>query len=143
MTRRPLLFARALMLRCPHCGGRRVLRHWLAMKASCPDCGLDLATGNRPGAYILNIAMAEVTLVVVLAIVVLRTWPNPPYNLLQWLAPLLMVLAPLLFYPFSKLVFVAIDLAMHPEAVPDALVHGEVRGGTSDGRRETKENPSA
>ena len=137
MSRRPLLFARALILHCPNCGGRGVLRHWLAMKPSCPDCGLDLATGNRPGAYILNIAMAEVVLVVVIAIVVLRTWPNPPYSLLQWLGPLLMILAPLVFYPFSKLVFVAIDLAMHPEAAPDELVHGRILGETRDERRET------
>ena len=132
MTRRNLLFTRALLLRCPHCGGRHVLRHWLAMKEACPACGLSLATGNRAGAYILNLFTSEVLLMVGLAIVVVRSWPNPPYDLLQWLAPLLMLLAPLLFYPFSKLVFVAIDLAMHPEAVPDALVHGAVRGETRD-----------
>ena len=101
------------MLRCPHCGGRHVLRHWLAMRESCPDCGLVLAVGNRPGAYILNIAMAEVVLMVVLGAVVLRTWPTPPFGTLQWLAPLLMVVMPLLFYPFSKMMFVAIDVAMN------------------------------
>jgi uncharacterized protein (DUF983 family) len=125
VTRRNLLFARALMLRCPHCGGRHVLRHWLAMKDACPTCGLSLAGGNRAGAYILNLFTSEMLLMVVLATVVVRSWPNPPYDLLQWLAPLLMVLAPLVFYPFSKMVFVAIDLAMHPDAAPDALVHGK------------------
>ncbi len=47
-------------------------------------------------------------------------------TLLQWLVPVLMVIAPLTFYPFSKLVFVAIDLAMHPDAEPDALAHGPI-----------------
>jgi len=112
------------MLRCPNCGGRHVLRHWLAMNAECPDCGLVLAVGNRPGAYILNIAMAELVLLVMLATVTIRTWPNPPYDLLQWLAPLLMLLMPLLFYPFSKILFVAMDLALYPDGAPDALVHG-------------------
>ena len=115
MSRRPLLFIRAMTLRCPNCGGHGVLRHWLAMKSACPTCALDLATGNRPGAYILNIAVAEAVLMTVLAIIVLRTWPNPPYDLLQWLGPLLMLLMPLLFYPFSKLLFVAIDVAMYGE----------------------------
>ena len=127
MSRRNTLFARALILRCPNCGGGHVLRHWLAMREACPDCGLVLAVGNRPGAYILNIAMAEIVLMVVLATVVVRTWPNPPYDLLQWLGPLLMVIMPLLFYPFSKLAFVAIDLALHPDGVPDVLVHGKVK----------------
>lgn len=115
MNRRILLFTRALALRCPNCGGRGVFRHWLAMRPTCPTCGVDLATGNRPGAYILNIAMAELVLIAVLAITVVRTWPNPPYALLQWVGPLLMLLAPLAFYPFSKLLFVAIDLAMRQE----------------------------
>lgn len=97
------------------------------MRETCPACGFSLATGNRAGAYILNLFTSELLLMVVLAVVVVRRWPDPPYDLLQWLAPLLMLLAPLTFYPFSKLVFVAIDLAMHPEAAPDALVHGEVR----------------
>ena len=126
MSRRNLLFARALVLRCPHCGGRHVLRHWLAMKETCPDCGLALAAGNRAGAYILNLFASELTALFVLLAIVVRRWPNPPYALLQWFMPTLMLLAPLLFYPFSKLVFVAIDLALHPDATPDTLVHGEV-----------------
>ena len=59
-----------------------------------------------------------------LATVIVRTWPDPPWTLLQYGAPLLMALSPLLLYPFSKLLFVAIDLAMHPAAAPDARVHG-------------------
>jgi uncharacterized protein (DUF983 family) len=137
MNRRTLLFARALTLRCPHCGGRHVLRHWLAMRESCPDCGLQFATGNRPGAYILNLFATGSVLMIVLLTIFLRTWPNPPYTLLQWLAPALMVVMPMILYPFSKMAFVAIDLAMHPEAAPDLLVHGEVKGETRDGRRET------
>jgi uncharacterized protein (DUF983 family) len=127
MTRRSLLFARALTLRCPHCGKRGVLRHWLAMRESCPSCGLSLATGNRAGAYILNLFASELLALVVIVGIVVRNWPNPPYALLQWLVPMLMVVAPLVFYPFSKLAFVAIDLAMHPDGVPDPLVH-EVKG---------------
>src|SRR5690242_160797 len=126
MTRRTRLFTRALLLRCPHCGGGGLFRHWFAMKEHCPTCGLSLATGNRVGAYIFNMAAAEVVLTAVLVTWIVRTWPNPPWDLLQYLAPLLMVLSPLLFYPFAKIAFVATDLAMHPRAEPDALVHGHV-----------------
>ena len=124
MSRRTLLFARALLLRCPHCAGRHVLRHWLAMQETCPTCGLALAAGNRAGAYILNLVAAELTAVLILVAIVVRSLPVPPWSLLAWLVPLLALIAPMLFYPFSKMVFVAIDLALHPDARPDALVHG-------------------
>lgn len=97
------------------------------MQETCPTCGLALAAGNRAGAYILNLFASELVAVLGLLVIVLRTWPDPPYGTLQWLMPVAMVIAPLVFYPFSKLVFVAIDLAMHPEAAPDLLVHGKVR----------------
>ena len=126
ISRRTRLFLRALMLRCPHCGGRGIFRHWLAMKDACPNCHLSLATGNRVGAYIFNIAAAEVVMSAVLLAIVLRSWPATPWTLLQYLAPGLMLVMPLLFYPFSKMLWVAMDLAMHPDAQPDAKVHGEV-----------------
>jgi uncharacterized protein (DUF983 family) len=118
-----LLFLRALVLRCPHCGKGSIFRHWFAMKEHCPTCGLSLATGNRVGAYILNLFAAESLVLVILVAIIVDRWPNPPWNLLQWLVPICALLAPLAFYPFSKLVFVAIDLAMHPGAEPDRLVH--------------------
>ncbi len=94
------------------------------MRTSCPSCGLSFATGNSVGAYILNLFAAESLLMVAFVTVVVRTWPDPPWDLLQWLAPLLMLVAPLVFYPFAKMAFVALDLAMHPQAAPDRLVHG-------------------
>ena len=124
MAKRPLIFLRALALRCPHCGGGGNFQHWFAVKACCPSCGLSLATGNRVGANLLNLVAAELLLMTAIVTVVVRTWPNPPWDTLQIAAPLLMIITPLLLYPFSKMLFVAIDLAMHPEAAPDVLVHG-------------------
>ncbi|HEX3926569.1 MAG TPA: DUF983 domain-containing protein [Gemmatimonadales bacterium] len=124
MPRRLQLFLRALTLRCPNCGKRGLFRHWLAMREACPNCGLSLATGNRVGAYLLNLVAAELVLMAAIVVIVLRSWPHPPWDLLQYLAPALMVIAPLLLYPFSKMVFVAIDLAMYPRALPDAAAHG-------------------
>lgn len=53
-----------------------------------------------------------------------RTWPDPPWELLQYGAPVLMLIAPLAFFPLSRALFVAIDLAMHPDAAPDLPTHG-------------------
>lgn len=91
-----------------------MVRHWLSIADDCPRCGISLVRGNRVGAYIINIGVAEaVTTTVILGLIVGR-WPNPPWELLGWLAPLLAVLTPLVFYPFARLLFVAADLAIHP-----------------------------
>ena len=46
------------------------------------------------------------------------TWPRVPWSLLQYGAPAAMVLAPIILYPFSKLVWLAFDLVLRP-AVPN------------------------
>jgi uncharacterized protein (DUF983 family) len=124
MARRPLLAARAMILHCPHCGGTGLFRHWWAMREACPNCGLSLAAGNRVGANLLNLVAAEFLLMGFLAVVIIRTWPTPPWATLEWAAPLLMLIAPLALYPVAKLLFVAFDLMLHPGAAPDAVAHG-------------------
>jgi len=124
MATRSTQLLRSLTLRCPHCGGRGLFRHWFAMKEACPTCGLSLTISNTIGANLLNLVAAEVLLMIVIITVVLRTWPDPPWDLLQYGAPLLMVIAPLLLYPVSKSLFVAFDLSLHPDAQPDVRVHG-------------------
>lgn len=116
MNPRVLLFRRALTLRCPRCGGGKVVRHWLAIADDCPTCGISLVSGgSRVGAYVYNLVVAELATVALVVGLVWSRWPEVPWDLLGWLAPLLAVSLPLLFYPFSRLLFVATDLAMHPQ----------------------------
>ena len=49
------------------------------------------------------------------------TWPDPPWLSLQIVGVTVMILAPFLFYPFSKTLFLAFDLAFRP-ASHDELV---------------------
>lgn len=119
MSRRTTLIGRALLRRCPNCGSGGTFRHWLAMKPSCPSCGHSLAPGNNVGALLLNLVVAEFVVLIGLAVVVIRTWPDPPWTLLQYGVPLLALISPLAFYPVSKMMFVALDLFMRPEGRPD------------------------
>ncbi len=114
MTPRLRLFARAFALRCPNCGGGNLLNHWLSVADDCPRCGISLVRGNRVGAYIINIGVAEAITTGVIITLLVRDWPTPPWELLGWLAPLLAIVSPLAFYPFSRLLFAAADLAIHP-----------------------------
>lgn len=49
-----------------------------------------------------------------LVTVLIATWPEPPWDTLQYSAPIEALLMPVLFYPFSKTLFLAFDLWMRP-----------------------------
>ena len=111
----PTLLGRALLLKCPNCGGRQLFSSWLKMKPACPTCGLELDRGERGynvGSYMLNIIAAELIFAAIFVGTILVTWPNPPWTLLQYGGAILMVLAPIVLYPFTKTVFLAFDLAL-------------------------------
>ena len=123
VRRAPLLFWRAVRLRCPNCGGGPIFRSWFRMRTYCPACGLPLERGDQGyqvGSYMFNIVAAELIFVLVFLGVVLVTWPSPPWQVLQYGGMILMILAPLLFFPFSKTLFLAFDLLFRP-ATPDEL----------------------
>ena len=61
-----------------------------------------------------NIIAAELIFAAIFVGVLLWTWPSPPWNLLQYGGIVLMVLAPVIFYPFSKTLFLAFDLLVRP-----------------------------
>ena len=116
------LTARACLLRCPACGGQEVFEGWFTMRRSCPSCGLRLERGEEGyvvGAYMFNIIAAELLFAVLFLAVVVWRWPSPPWEVLEYGGLVLMVLAPLLFYPFSRSLFLAFDLIFRPEADGD------------------------
>jgi uncharacterized protein (DUF983 family) len=117
ISRATRLFGRALRLSCPNCGGRPILRSWLRMRLYCPACGLPLERGEhgyQVGSYMFNIIASELIFAACFIGVLLWTWPNPPWDLLQWGGPGLMILAPFVFFPFSKTLFLAFDLLFRP-----------------------------
>ncbi|HEX2189435.1 MAG TPA: DUF983 domain-containing protein [Longimicrobiaceae bacterium] len=115
--------ARALRLRCPHCGRGRVLESWFRMRERCPVCGIRTARGADDfmlGAMVFNIAFSEGLLAVGLAAVVLGTWPDVPWTFLQFGAPALMVLAPIAFLPFSRTLWMAFEPVYLPVTPEEA-----------------------
>ena len=111
------LFARALTLRCPNCGARGIVASWFTLAPACPRCRLRPERGESDyflGGMMFNIVLAEGVFVTALIITLLVTWPRVPWSLLQYGAPAAMVLAPILLYPFSRLVWLAFDLMLRP-----------------------------
>lgn len=115
----PLLRAlgRALRLRCPRCGGSGLFRSWLLPKPACPACGQPIERseeGHYLGAMLVNLIIAELLPLGAVVGVLLATWPHPPWDLLLYGGATLAALSPFVFYPFSKLVWLALDLHIHP-----------------------------
>jgi uncharacterized protein (DUF983 family) len=80
------MIGRALLLRCPRCGGGHLLRHWLALRAECPQCGLRLERGEGDywlGGYLFNFIAAELIWAASMVWVVIATYPDVPWDFLQ------------------------------------------------------------
>jgi uncharacterized protein (DUF983 family) len=122
------LLRRAFLLRCPNCGAGRLFRRWVYLRSACPSCGLLFDRGERDyfiGAYLINFIGAEVMIALVAGCVVLLTWPEVPWQAIKWGLVALMVPFPILTYPWSKMLWLAIDLSFRPITLNDIAGHGE------------------
>ncbi len=113
---------RALRKRCPYCGAAGLYDGWFKAKANCPSCGLRLERGEEGyvvGSYMFNLVGAELVFMSLFVLTLLLTWPTPPWNVLWWAGGFFMVTAPMIFYPFAKLLFLAFDLSFRPARQED------------------------
>jgi uncharacterized protein (DUF983 family) len=87
------------------------------MRKRCPRCDLDLEReqGYYVGAMSVNIGVAELVTVLALVVAIIFTWPSLPVVALIVGGVALNIAFPILFYPLSKTIWLAIDLAIfHP-----------------------------
>lgn len=110
------MLGRGLVRHCPNCGQGHLFRQWLRMSDRCPQCGLyfEREEGYWTGAVAINTVVTELIFIVVTAILVIWTWPDVPMVPILSAAIALNIIVPLIFYPISKTLWVAIDLMLHP-----------------------------
>ena len=111
------MIMRALVLRCPHCGSRGILQSWFRLKERCPRCHLHLhreETDYFLGAYTIMLIAVEMLFGIGFLVVLLVTWPNPPWDAIQWGGVLVLTAGVLIAYPFARTLFLAIDLIFRP-----------------------------
>jgi uncharacterized protein (DUF983 family) len=120
-------FGRALLLRCPRCGGGGILRTWFKMRDACPTCGLSLERGESSefwiGAYVFNLVLGEVIAIGVPVAWMIASAPHQPWTYIEATALVLAVGLPFVFFPFSRTLWLAWDLSFRP------FEPGDVGGG--------------
>ncbi|MEA2828139.1 MAG: hypothetical protein QOG43_2578 [Actinomycetota bacterium] len=118
------MLRRGLTKRCPVCGSGHVFDGWFRMKERCPRCDyqFEREEGFFLGAYTVNLAISEglLLLVAIFPLIFLlgtnrdvSIWPIVGIGLVAAIA------APLVFYPFSRTIWSAVDLALRPRDRPE------------------------
>lgn len=113
------LLWRAVRLRCPHCGGKKIFASLFELKDRCPTCGMQLQRGENDyfvGAYLFNLIAVELILFFVVCGFVVVTWPDPPWDAITYTTAVLMLSGCVFCYPFAKTTWLAVDLAIRPLA---------------------------
>ena len=108
------LLGRGLTRRCPRCGSGHLFRHYFTMVPDCPRCGLhfEREPGYWTGALAINITVIFAIFAVAFVVILAFTVPDVPVGpTLAVLVPV-MVLGPILFYPFSKTLWMTVDYGL-------------------------------
>ena len=112
------MLKRGLRKRCPRCGAGGLYSSWFRMCDRCPSCGLkfEREPGFFVGAYFINFAITEGLLVFVVMGFLFAKNANSEASVVPPLVigGVFAVAAPMLFYPYSRTIWSAIDLAMSP-----------------------------
>jgi uncharacterized protein (DUF983 family) len=112
---------RGLMRRCPRCGQPKIFSSFFSLRSSCPRCGFrfEREEGYWTGAMIVNIAACEIWFAILFIGVIVATLPDIAWVPLLGVALFTNGLLPVVFYPWSKTIWMAFDVYYHHDATDD------------------------
>lgn len=118
------LTGRALALNCPLCGGSGIRRGWLTIKDACPHCRTRFVRehGYFQGAMAVNLAASE--LITVATIVALFVFTALSWVWMELIVLPMAIALPLIFWPFARTLWLALDLVLSPDRADDRRVGG-------------------
>jgi uncharacterized protein (DUF983 family) len=122
---------RALRLRCPNCGGGPVLENWFKLRVRCGNCGIRLERGEHDylsGSILLSYSVGTLVFAAALAWMIIANWPVVPWGMLEIVLPAIILIFPVVFFPFSKLLWLAADLIMRPVSPEELEWHRTATG---------------
>ncbi len=112
------MILRGLARRCPFCGHNKIFDSWFKLKDRCPSCGhrFNQEEGFYIGAYAINFSITEGLLLLCLIPYILISASNPDFELnvvpFAIVAFVAAIVGPILFFPFSRSLWVALDLTL-------------------------------
>ena len=109
------MFVRALTRRCPRCGQGDLFRRWFTLPERCPRCELrfEREEGAFLGSLALNYGVTGALFIGTLVVWLALTLPDVPVVSLTITSIAIALLFPLLFYPYAKMLWAAIDMLLH------------------------------
>jgi uncharacterized protein (DUF983 family) len=117
---------RALTLHCPNCGGGPVLLGWFHLRVRCGNCGVRLERGEHDyfsGSILLSYSIGTLVFAIVLGIMIVASGPVVPWTAIEIVLVSMILLFPIVFFPFSKLLWLSADLIMRPVTAEELEWH--------------------
>ena len=119
---------RGLLRRCPRCGQGKLFKRWFTFPKTCPRCGLrfEREEGAFLGSLTINYGVTGLAFFALLV-----GWLAATGGRVRWLPLILasigvVTVVPLLFYPFAKTLWAALDFLIYRT---DPGYAGQDRGG--------------
>jgi len=99
--------------RCARCGSTHLFRRYFTMVDDCPRCGLhfEREQGYWAGALAINIMCVGGLFALSFLVAMVLTVPDVPVPLMLAIFVPMMLIGPIVWYPFSKTIWVAVDRA--------------------------------
>ena len=104
---------RGMTRRCARCGSGKLFKGYFHMVETCPRCGLkfEREAGYWAGALAINIILVGGIFTVVFITIFALTIPDIPIALTLGIVIPIALFGPIILYPFSKTIWVAVDRA--------------------------------
>ena len=99
--------------RCPSCGAGHLFHDYFNLVPDCPRCGLhfERESGYFAGALAINIMVTGGLFAIAFVTLLAFTIPTVPVVPILAVVLPIVILTPILFYPFSKTIWIAVDRA--------------------------------
>jgi uncharacterized protein (DUF983 family) len=119
-SQKPGVWRQVWTLRCPICGIGKIFRNFINMAPACTVCGFvyEREQGYFIGAMYINYGVT--VLAIMAGWIILELVVKVPSDLLVWLLGIIAIGIPICFYPYSKALWMALDLSVDP---PKAAGH--------------------
>jgi uncharacterized protein (DUF983 family) len=103
---------RGIKRSCPICGNGKIFSTYFKLKAACPQCNYNFSRedGYWVGAIIMNTAVTFALFLLLFIVSIVAMAPDINWMVLLVIGVATNLIFPVLFYPFSKTIWMAFDL---------------------------------